>query len=142
MKLATGVDLIEIERIERILERHGERFLARIYTQRERELLGENAEEIAARFAAKEAVSKALGTGIGPVTWREIETLRDKAGAPVLYLHGKAKQLSDRLGLETWSLSLSHTETYALAFVVAIGIDSSTCGVTSNIIPCSGSRQI
>lgn len=121
MILRTGVDLIEIERIESVLERHGERFLNRVYTQRERDLFGGNAEEIAARFAAKEAVSKALGTGIGPVFWREIETLRDRAGAPTLHLHGQARQIADQLGLTNWSISLSHSNEHAIAFVVAAG---------------------
>jgi holo-[acyl-carrier protein] synthase len=121
MILRTGVDIIEIERIESVLARHEERFLERVYTQRERDLFRGSAEEIAARFAAKEAVSKALGTGIGPVFWREIETLRNRAGAPVLHLHGQARQIADRLGLTNWSVSLSHSNEHAIAFVVAMG---------------------
>ncbi len=76
---------------------------------------------LAARFAAKEAVAKALGCGIGEVRWQEIEILRDDARAPVLYLHGAAETLAAALGLTTWSLSISHTQSQAVAFVVALG---------------------
>jgi holo-[acyl-carrier protein] synthase len=81
----------------------------------------QNLASLAARFAAKEAVSKALGTGIGPVGWHEIEVLRGEARQPVLLLHGEAARLAASLGLDTWSLSLSHTQNYAVAMVVAIG---------------------
>ena len=121
MKLATGVDLIEIDRVERAIERHGKSFLERIYTPTEMAQFGKSLESLAVRFAAKEAVSKALGTGIGEVNWREIEILRDEMDAPVLQLHGKARQRADLLGLYTWSVSLSHTATQAIAMVVAVG---------------------
>lgn len=119
--LATGVDLIEIGRLEATIERHGERFLQRVFTPRELEQVGSNPASLAARFAAKEAVSKALGTGIGPVAWREIEILRGQAREPELVLHGQARQLADEGGLTQWSLSLSHTHTHAIAMVVACG---------------------
>ena len=121
MNLATGVDLIEIERVQDSLKRYGERFAQRVFTPGELALCGENQTSLAARFAAKEAVAKALGTGIGQVRWQEIEILHNEAGAPLLYLHGDAQQLADVLGLQHWSLSLSHTKTHALAFVVAVG---------------------
>ena len=121
MKLTTGIDLIEIDRVERAIERHGKNFLERIYTPKEIDKFGKSIESLAVRFAAKEAVSKALGTGIGDVSWREIEILRDEMDAPVLQLHGKARQRADLLGLFTWSVSLSHTETHAIAMVVAVG---------------------
>ena len=76
---------------------------------------------LAARFAAKEAVAKALGTGIGPITWQEIEVCRGRSGEPILYLHGAAKQLAESQNLSTWSLSMSHTQNHAIAFVVAMG---------------------
>lgn len=123
MKLATGVDLIEIQRIRDSLERHGERFTQRVFTENELELCGDSAASLAGRFAAKEAVAKALGTGIGDVRWREIEILRDDVRAPVLHLHGDAQKLAASLGLQTWSVSLSHTDTHAIAFVVAMGND-------------------
>ena len=78
-------------------------------------------ESLAVRFAAKEAVSKALGSGMGDINWQEIEILRDEMDAPVLNLHGKAQQRAALLGFHNWSVSLSHTDRHALAFVVAIG---------------------
>lgn len=123
MPLSTGVDLVEIKRLEDAISRHGERFLKRIFTARELDEVGQNTASLAARFAAKEAVSKALGTGIGPVNWREIEILRGPARQPVLLLHGAAQRLADELHLTSWSLSLSHTATHAIAMVVAGGED-------------------
>lgn len=120
-KLATGIDLIELSRFEGVLERHGNRFLQRIFTAQELAEAGENTPSLAVRFAAKEAVAKALGTGIGEVTWHEIEILRQPRGAPALHLHGNAKSLTAELGLVTWSISLSHTMTHAIAVAVALG---------------------
>ena len=124
MKLSTGVDLIDIARIRDAIDRHGERFVARIYTETEqRESVGRFA-SLAARFAAKEATAKALGCGIGAVGWLDIEVRGDENHAPHLYLHGEGKKLAKKLGLSNWSVSLSHTESQAIAFVVAMG-DSS-----------------
>lgn len=119
--LSTGVDLIEIERFQGVIERHGQRFLQRVFTQRELEQVGSNTASLAARFAAKEAVSKALGTGIGAVAWGEIEILRGETHAPELILHGKADQLAQERRLTRWSISLSHAQDYAIAVVVACG---------------------
>ena len=119
--LRTGVDLIELERVESAIQRHGERFLARVFTPRELQEVGDNIASLAGRFAAKEATAKALGTGIGDVGWQEIEILRDQARQPHLHLHGRASSLADELDLEVWSLSLSHTHTHAIALVVALG---------------------
>ena len=124
MILRTGVDLVEIERMRRAVARHGERFLGRIFTPGELAEVGENIASLAARFAAKEAVAKALGTGIGPVTWHEIEIARGPGREPVLHLHGAARRLAEAQGLTVWSLSLSHTQTSAVAFVVAVGRDA------------------
>lgn len=121
MKLATGVDLIEISRIEEVVSRHGKHYLERIYTPAELELCGKRAESLAGRFAAKEAVAKALGCGIGDVKWKEIEILGDEQNAPVLHLHGGAAQKADELGLANWSVSLSHSQSHAIAVAVAIG---------------------
>lgn len=123
MNLRTGVDLIELERIEGVIRRYGSRFLERVFTSRELEEVGENAASLAVRFAAKEAVAKALGTGIGDVGWQEIEVLRDPSRQPNLYLSGRAASLARQLGLETWSLSLTHNQSQAIALVVAIGRD-------------------
>jgi holo-[acyl-carrier protein] synthase len=119
-KLATGVDLIEIPRIAGAVERHGERFLRRIYTSRELSLVGGKIESLAARFAAKEAVAKTLGSGIGEVSWLDIEVLRGPNNQPELHLHGAAKKIAKKLGLKTWSISLSHTKDFAIAMVTAL----------------------
>jgi holo-[acyl-carrier protein] synthase len=119
--LHTGVDLVEIERVARAVSRHGARFTGRIFTARELAQIGDQPASLAARFAAKEAVAKALHTGIGDVGWLEIEVLRGPAREPVLHLHGAARRLADERGLHTWSLSISHTHSHAIAFVVALG---------------------
>lgn len=121
MNLRTGVDLIEIARIEEVVSRHGKHYLERIYTPSELELCGKRAESLAGRFAAKEAVAKALGCGIGEVDWKEIEILEDALHAPVLQLSGKAAQKANELKLTSWSVSLSHSQSHTVAFVVAIG---------------------
>jgi holo-[acyl-carrier protein] synthase len=121
MKLATGVDLIEIARIEEVVARHGKHYLERIFTPAELTQFGKRAESLAGRYAAKEAVSKALGCGIGEVTWKEIEILGDEQNAPVLTLHGAAENKAKELGLTTWSVSISHSQSHTVAFVVAIG---------------------
>jgi holo-[acyl-carrier protein] synthase len=121
MNLRTGVDLIEISRIEAVVSRHGKHYLERVYTPAELELCGKRAESLAGRFAAKEAVAKALGCGIGEVEWKEIEILDDEQHAPVLHLHGKAAQKADEMELSSWSISLSHSRSHAVAFVVAFG---------------------
>ncbi len=119
--LRCGVDLIEIERVGNAIRRHGTRFLTRIYTSGEIEDCAGVTEELAARFAAKEAVSKALGTGIGPVAWREMEVRRGPAGEPILHMYGNAARIADRLGLKEWSVSLTHSREMAAAVVVAMG---------------------
>jgi holo-[acyl-carrier protein] synthase len=121
MLISSGIDLIEIQRIQKILTRHGERFLKRIYTESEIKQSRENAPELAARFAAKEATSKALGTGIGIVSWKEIETISDPSGKPHLRLSGKAARIAEELGYTTWSVSLTHSRKVAGAVVVCLG---------------------
>jgi holo-[acyl-carrier protein] synthase len=121
MKLATGIDLIEIIRVEKAIKQHGDQFLKRIYTPKELALFGKSLESLAVRFAAKEAVVKALGCGIGDVSWLEIEILRDDMDAPVLNLQGKALQRATLLGYQNWSVSLSHTDLHAIALVVVLG---------------------
>ena len=118
MNLRTGVDLIEISRVQEAIDHHGLRFLNRIFTETEQHECGGRVSSLAARFAAKEAVSKALGCGIGDVGWLEIEIRSDEKKAPHLVLYGEAERLAKMLGLTTWSVSLSHTESYAIAFVV------------------------
>lgn len=119
--LRIGVDLIEVERIGQAMERYGERFFARFFTDTEREQSCGVPARLAARFAAKEAAAKALGTGIGDVCWVDIEVLSDERGRPHLKLHRAAAQLASDLGLDLWQVSLSHTHDHAIAFVVASG---------------------
>ncbi len=119
--LVSGVDLIEVNRIERGVARHGQRFLDRFFTPQEQDFCEGRVASLAGRFAVKEAVGKALGTGIGDVRWVEIEVVCDGRGRPNLVLRGRARQLADQLGLKTWSISLSHTETHAIGLAVAVG---------------------
>lgn len=113
--------MIEISRIERAMSRHGERFYTRFFTVQERDFCNGRPERLAGRFAVKEAVGKALGTGIGDVNWTDIEVVCDGRGKPELVLHNQAGELAARLGLHQWSISLSHTETHAIGFAVALG---------------------
>jgi len=113
------VDIVEIGRIERAIQRWGKRFLERVYTPAELALCRGRAPELAARFAAKEAISKALGTGLRGIAWREMEVLSDERGKPLVHLHGRARARAEFLGLSDFAISLSHSRDYALAFVVA-----------------------
>ena len=115
---AVGVDVIEIERVEAALARFGERFLRRVYTAEEAAFCRGRVHELAARFAAKEAVMKALGTGAKGVAWREIEVLPNHRGKPLVYLYGRAKARAERIGLGGLDVSMSHSREYAVAFVV------------------------
>ena len=118
--VAVGIDTIEIARIKRTLADFGDRFLQRVYTERERERYGSRISELAARFAAKEATSKALGTGIRGIRWREMEVLANRRGKPVLILHGSAAERAALLGLVSFDVSLTHSRTDAMAFVVGM----------------------
>lgn len=119
--LSTGVDIIEVERIRRAAMRHGEKFYQRLFTPSERAYCGERYVALAARFAAKEAVVKALGTGIGEIAWVHIEIVNDSRGRPGVTLRDAAARRASDLGLSQWSVSLSHTNEHAIAFVVATG---------------------
>ena len=120
---AVGVDIIEIGRVERALARFGARFLARVYTRLEVAFCRGRVSELAARFAAKEAVMKALGTGARGVAWREIEVLPNHRGKPLVYLHGRAQKRAERIGLADLDVSMSHSREYAVAFVVGRSSD-------------------
>ena len=117
--LSVGVDIAELKRIDAAVDRWGSRFLRRIYTSAELTYCRGSIPELAARFAAKEAISKALGTGIMGISWREMEVLPDKAGKPLVALYGRALARAHTLGLTEWAISLSHTDRDAIAFVVA-----------------------
>jgi holo-[acyl-carrier protein] synthase len=122
MVLGVGTDLIEIARIAQSIDRFGDRFLHRVYTAREIAYCRRkknSAESLAARFAAKEAAAKALGTGISRgIAWLDLEVVRQPSGKPTLQLSGRAAQRAKQLGVATISLSLTHSKDIALAFVI------------------------
>lgn len=120
--LSTGIDLVEVTRIERAIARFGERFLTRVFTETELAYCRGRAPELAARFAAKEAASKVLGVGIqhrDGICWQEINVVADANGKPSVELTGRAARRAVELGLITFALSLSHTREYAIAILVA-----------------------
>ncbi len=120
--IRTGVDLVEISRVEASTNRYGDRFLSKIFTPTEQSICAGRPESLAARFAAKEAVAKALGTGVwrGGIDWTDIEILRDEeTREPKLMLHGAAAHRSNALGAVHWSVSLTHSRDTAVAFTVA-----------------------
>ncbi len=116
--LVTGIDLIEIARISRSLERFGQRFLDRIYTDQEQRYCGRRMERLAGRFAAKEAVSKSLGIGIRRLRWRDIEILPNREGKPEIYLYGLASSAATNRKIGNLSVSITHSRDLAAAVVV------------------------
>jgi holo-[acyl-carrier protein] synthase len=120
-----GVDIAEVGRIKAAIERHGEVFLRRVYTAREREYcerFKNKYERYAGRFAAKEAAMKALGTGWARgVRWVDVEVVRQKGGRPTMALAGEAGKVAERLGVKNIALSITHTETQAFAQVIFEG---------------------
>jgi holo-[acyl-carrier protein] synthase len=125
MIIGSGIDLVEIERIQSSLERYGSRFLNRVFTEAEQAYCLRKryaAESLAARFAAKEAAAKALGTGISRgVSWLEIEVSRPLGSRPSLSFHGRAAEIAKGLGVHNATLSLTHTDSLAMASVVLEG---------------------
>ena len=122
---AHGIDIVEISRIGAAIDSWGDRFLRRIYTDGEIKYCRGRLPQLAARFAGKEAVMKALGTGNRRVSWRDIEILPDQSGAPLIYLHGMAQSRVKKLGIDELVISLSHSSEYAIASVVGGGSEDS-----------------
>jgi holo-[acyl-carrier protein] synthase len=122
MIVGSGIDMVEIPRIQQSVDRYGQRFLDRVYTAAEQAYCQRKrkaAESFAARFAAKEAGAKALGTGISHgVNWLEIEVVREPSGRPTVQFHGRAAQIAAHLGVARAALSITHTGDLALASVV------------------------
>ena len=122
MIVGTGVDLAEVHRIQESIERFGDRFVQRIYTEREIAYVQRKAnryERFAARFAAKEAGMKALGTGWrGGIQWKDFEVANLPSGRPTLLLHGYAERIAQEMGVTAIHLSLTHTQENALAYVI------------------------
>lgn len=119
--LHTGIDMIEVSRIEAAVERWGVRFLRRVYTEQEIAHCRGKAQRLAARFAGKEAVSKALGVGLRTLSWRDIEILPDRRGKPRVHLHGRAAEIASRDQITGFDLSITHSRTDAIVMVVAWG---------------------
>jgi len=122
MILRSGIDTIEISRLEQIRPAIRERFIRRVFTEIEVTQARDYNDALSGVFAAKEAVSKALGTGIGAVHWRDIEIIHLPIGQPTVHLHGRAKTVADQLGLKEWSVSISHDRNKAIAMAVALGV--------------------
>jgi holo-[acyl-carrier protein] synthase len=115
-----GIDIIEIDRISKAINRWGDTFLCRIYTDTELELYREKPSSLATRFACKEAVMKLLGTGNNGIPWREIETLSHSSGKPLLNLYGSAWSQANKLGVKEIAVSLAHSREYAIAYVSSV----------------------
>jgi holo-[acyl-carrier protein] synthase len=114
-----GIDLIDIDRIVGVLRRFPDRFRLRVLTDREQRYVGRRVERMAGRWAAKEAISKVLGLGVRGVGWREIEILPNRAGAPQVFLHGRAARRAEALELDEVTVSISHERSLAVAVAVA-----------------------
>jgi holo-[acyl-carrier protein] synthase len=127
LKLLLGIDLAEVDRVEAVLERWGDRFVARVFRAGEisarRRHTRARAEHVAGRFAAKEAAMKALGTGWRGVAFREIEVRRDTFGKPTLTLHGRALARARQLKVESMEVSISHSRSAAVAVVALLTAD-------------------
>jgi holo-[acyl-carrier protein] synthase len=123
VNVAVGVDIIEVERVKKVFERHGERFLHRVFTDNEILQSRGKASRLAGRFAAKEAISKALGTGLHGVKWREMEIVQLRSGRPSVRLHGAAKLRAQQLGLSAFDVSIADLALTSIAVAVAIQTD-------------------
>jgi holo-[acyl-carrier protein] synthase len=122
MIIGSGIDMVEIRRIQHAMDRYGQRFLNRVFTANEQAYCKRkrnSAESFAARFASKEAGAKALGTGISfGVSWLEIEVVREPSGRPSLCFYGRAAQIASRMGFVRAALSITHTAEFAMASVI------------------------
>jgi holo-[acyl-carrier protein] synthase len=126
--IAHGIDLVDFPRIERMIERHGERFLDRVFTAAEQDYARQHrrpVERYAGRFAAKEAVLKLVGTGWrGQIAWTDVEVRNDALGRPEVFLSGEVQQIAQRLGIKQITLSITHTADFAMASAVAVTQDT------------------
>jgi len=121
MQLQTGVDMVDVEKLARMVELTGDEFLDSSWTPAERLYCAGRSERLASRWAAKEATMKALGQGVGQISPLEVEVVSVEGARPVLVLRGNADARARQLGLDTWSVSLTHEDRWALAFVVGVG---------------------
>jgi holo-[acyl-carrier protein] synthase len=122
--VAHGIDLVDCPRIEQMIQRHGERFIKRVFTAAEQAYAQANKndiEKLAGRFAAKEAILKLMGTGWrGRIAWTDIEIINNAAGQPEVTLGGEVKKIADKLGIKHISVSITHTANFAIASAVAL----------------------
>ena len=124
VNVAVGIDIIEVGRVRKVFEKHGERFLRRVFTEKEvqqcRRAGTVRASRLAGRFAAKEAISKALGTGLHGVGWREMEVVQLRSGRPTVTLYGNAKRRAEFLGLSAFDVSIADLAEFSIAIAVAV----------------------
>ena len=122
--IAHGIDLVDFPRIGKMIDDHGERFLARVFTQAEQKYADSNknkTEKLAGRFAAKEAILKLLGTGWrGKIAWTDIEVVNNSMGQPIVNLSGEVERIAKKLGITQISISITHTANFAIASAVAL----------------------
>jgi holo-[acyl-carrier protein] synthase len=123
VNVAVGVDIIEVERVQRVYAHHGERFLRRVYTELEIQQCRGKIARLAGRFAVKEAISKALGTGMHGVAWREMEVVQLRSGRPSVRLHGNAKLRAEQLGISAFDVSIADLAQLSIAIAVAVQTD-------------------
>jgi holo-[acyl-carrier protein] synthase len=120
VNVAVGIDIIEVDRVRKVYEKHGERFLKRVFTEQEIRQCRGKVTRLAGRFAVKEAISKALGTGLHGVAWREMEVVQLRSGRPSVRLHGNAKRRAEQLGLSAFDVSIADLAQLSIAIAVAI----------------------
>lgn len=122
--IAHGIDLVDRPRIKQMVQRHGERFLNRVYTPKEQQYAEshrDKIEKLAGRFAAKEAVLKLMGTGwIGKIAWTDIEIVNNSAGQPEVTISGEVERIAEKLGITQISVSITHTANFAIASAIAL----------------------
>lgn len=122
VNVAVGIDIIEVDRVRKVYEKHPDRFLKRVFTEQEVLQCRGKITRLAGRFAAKEAICKALGTGMRGVAWREMEIVQLRSGRPSVRLHGNAKRRADFLGLTAFDVSMADLAQFSIA--IAIGVQS------------------
>lgn len=120
VNVAVGIDIIEVGRVRKVFEKHGERFLSRVFTSNEVRQCRGKVSRLAGRFAAKEAISKALGTGLHGVAWREMEVVQLRSGRPTVTLHGNAKRRAELLGISAFDVSIADLAEFSIAIAVAV----------------------
>ncbi len=124
VNIAVGIDIIEVDRVRKVFAHHGERFLKRVFTEIEIQQCRGRVEKLAGRFAAKEAISKALGTGLHGVGWREMEVIHLRSGRPSVRLHGNAKRRAEALGLSAFDVSMADLAQLSIAIAIAVQTDA------------------